>query len=83
MSVMEVHLRPGVASKLHAHAHESVLYVVSGKIRTTVGSESVVLGPGDVGRHPQGIPHSVEALEETVFVEIKSPAPELATVLAT
>ena len=82
MSLMEVHLQPGVASAIHAHAHESLLYVVRGKVKTVVGGETVVLGPGDVGRHPASVPHSVEALEETIFVEIKSPAPDIAKVLS-
>jgi quercetin dioxygenase-like cupin family protein len=82
MSLLEVHLQPGVASELHAHGHESMLYVVKGKLRTMVGGEDLVLGPGDVGCHPRGVPHMVEALEETVFIEIKSPAPEIAKVLA-
>lgn len=81
MSVLEVRLQRGVASEPHTHAHESMLYVVSGRLRNRTGGETVELGPGDVGCHPQGVPHSVEALEETVFVEIKSPAPDIAKVL--
>lgn len=83
MSLLEVHLQPGVASASHAHDHESLLYVVRGKVKTIVGGELVILGPGDVGCHPARVAHSVEALEETVFVEVKSPAPDIAQVLAT
>jgi quercetin dioxygenase-like cupin family protein len=83
MSLLEVHLQPGVASAMHVHAHESLIYVVKGRIMTTVGSEVVVLGPGDVGCHPAHVAHSVEALEETIFVEVKSPAPVIGNVLAT
>lgn len=82
MSLLEVHLQPGVASATHAHAHESMIYVVKGRLRTTVGTTVTLLGPGDVGCHPAHVAHSVEALEETLFVEIKSPAPEIASVLA-
>lgn len=81
MSLLEVHLQPGVASATHAHDHESLLYIVRGKVRTIVGGEVVILGPGDVGHHPARVAHSVEALEETLFVEIKSPAPDIAKVL--
>lgn len=73
MALIEVRMRAGVASSLHAHAHESVLYVVSGKLRTVIDKETFVLGPGDVCRHPGGATHRVEALEDTVFVEVKSP----------
>lgn len=81
MSLLEVHLQPGVASATHAHAHESLIYVVKGRLRTMVGSDVTLLGPGDVGRHPAHVAHSVEALEETVFVEIKSPVPDIGSVL--
>ncbi|MBE0548262.1 MAG: cupin domain-containing protein [Rubrivivax sp.] len=82
MSLMEVRLQPGVASAPHVHAHESLIYVVKGKLRTTVESNVTVLGPGDVGRHPAHVAHSVEALEETIFIEIKSPTPDIGSVLA-
>ena len=35
------------------------------------------MGPGDVCRHPKGMPHALEAIEESVVVEIKSPAPDI------
>jgi quercetin dioxygenase-like cupin family protein len=47
----------------------------------TVGSDEYILGPGDVCRHPKGVPHGVEAVEASVVVEIKSPAPDITTFL--
>jgi quercetin dioxygenase-like cupin family protein len=75
--------QPGVGAPLHVHQHESLAYVVKGKVKMTVGQEVYLLGPGDVCRHPQGVPHGVEGLEESVVVEIKSPAPDIATFLGT
>jgi len=46
-----------------------------------VGKEEFILGPGDVCRHPKGVPHGVEGIEESIVVEIKSPAPELGSFL--
>ena len=77
MALLEVHMRAGVSSSLHAHAHESVLYVVSGKLTTVVNGETFVLRAGDVCRHPRDVVHRVEALEDTVFVEVKSPPIDL------
>ena len=77
MALLEVRVASGVASALHMHSHESLIYVVSGKLRTTIGEEVYVLGPGDACRHPCGASHLVEALQDTVFVEVKSPPPEL------
>jgi quercetin dioxygenase-like cupin family protein len=73
MALLEVRVTAGATSAIHAHSHESVLYVVSGRLKTVIDDETFVLGPGDACRHPQGASHRVEAVEDTVFVEIKSP----------
>lgn len=83
MTFLEIHYTPGVGAPLHVHTHESLAYVVKGKVKMTVGSEVYVLGPGDVCRHPKGVLHGVEALEASVMVEIKSPAPEIGNFFAT
>jgi quercetin dioxygenase-like cupin family protein len=77
MSLMETRVLARVVSPPHAHDHESLIYVVDGLLKTVVGDESFVLGPGDVCRHPRNVSHFIEALEDSTFVEIKSPAPEL------
>ena len=83
MTILEIHYTPGVGAPLHVHSHESIVYVVRGKVKTMVGDETHVLSPGDVCRHPAGVPHSVEALEDTVMVEIKAPAPDIANFFKT
>ena len=77
MELLEVHVKAGVASLIHSHSHESLVYVVSGRLKTIINNETFVLGPGDVCRHPRAVGHRVEALEDTVFVEVKSPPIEL------
>ena len=83
MTFLEIHYAPGVGAPLHSHTHESIAYVVRGKVKSTVGSEDFIMGPGDVCRHPTGVLHGLEAIEESVVVEIKSPAPELGAFMAT
>ena len=56
--------------------------VVKGKVKSTVGAEEFIMGPGDVGRHPAGVLHGLEAIEESVVVEIKSPAPDIGAFFA-
>ena len=82
MTFLEIYYAPGVGAPLHAHTHESVVYVVKGKVKSTVGSEEYILGPGDVCRHPKGVLHGIEAIEESVVVEIKAPAPDIASFFA-
>ncbi len=81
MTLLEVRLGAGAASRVHTHSHESLIYVVNGKLRVVIGAESHVLCPGDACRNAAGVPHAVEALEESLFVEVKSPAPDLDSVL--
>jgi quercetin dioxygenase-like cupin family protein len=82
MTFLEISYAAGVGAPLHTHTHESIAYVVKGKIKSTVGSEEFIMGPGDVCRHPKGVLHGLEAIEESVVVEIKSPAPEISAFLA-
>jgi quercetin dioxygenase-like cupin family protein len=56
--------------------------VVKGKVKSTVGSQEFIMGPGDVCRHPKGVLHGLEAIEDSVVVEIKLPAPEINTFFA-
>jgi quercetin dioxygenase-like cupin family protein len=83
MTFLELHYKAGVGTPLHTHDHESVAYVVKGKMRSTVGNEVFVMGPGDACRHPKGVLHGLEAIEDSVVVEIKAPAPDVAAFFAT
>ena len=80
MALLEVRVRAGAASLIHTHSHESLVYVVSGRLKTIINNETFILGPGDVCRHPRAVGHRVEALEDTIFVEVKSPPVELGQV---
>lgn len=82
MVFMEIHYAAGVGAPPHLHSHESIIYVVRGKVKTVVGDEAFILGPGDVCRHPAGVAHGVEAIEDSVMVEVKAPAPELSSFFA-
>jgi quercetin dioxygenase-like cupin family protein len=77
MTILELHYQAGTKAPLHTHTHESLIYVVSGRVKTWIGDDIFVLGPGDVARHPPGILHTVEALVESTIIEIKSPPPDI------
>jgi transcriptional regulator with XRE-family HTH domain len=46
----------------HRHEGEEWLYVLSGRLRLTLGSESTVLGPGDAAFFDGMLPHSFDLL---------------------
>ncbi len=65
----------GLIDPLHQHDdHESVATLLSGKLKMKIGDKEFIANPGDVWRHPPGVPHFSEALEECVQIEVKSPA---------
>lgn len=70
---LQVRYPKGVSSPPHSHRHESHVYLLSGRVRGTLGGEAVELGPGDAILHPAGVIHTVEALEAASWIEVKTP----------
>lgn len=71
--LVEMSAPAGFSAPAHAHDHESLVYVVSGRIRATVGDETRELGPGDAVLHATRVSHQIEALVNTRWIEIKAP----------
>ena len=76
MMICEFALDTGVEIPSHAHPHEQVGYVASGKVRITVGSESFVLGSGDSYYAPSGVQHGAQVLQKAVVVDTFNPPRE-------
>jgi len=62
--VSVVDLEPHSVVEEHAHPHDQVGMLLSGKVRFVIGGEEKVLGPGDVWCIPGGVPHKVIAFDE-------------------
>ncbi|MDP8959894.1 MAG: cupin domain-containing protein [Actinomycetota bacterium] len=69
----------GQVEDLHTHEEDHVLVMRSGRMRWTVGEETVEAVPGMVIVAPAGVRHSFQVLgpEEARLVCIESPNPEL------
>lgn len=64
----------GLIDPLHQHDdHETVAYLIRGRLRLVIGDEEFIAEPGTSWIHPRGVPHFSEALEECEQLEIKSP----------
>jgi len=64
----------GMIDPMHTHEdHESVGYLLSGRLRLVIGGEEFIAEPGDAWIHPRGVPHQSEGLEDSVQLEVKSP----------
>jgi len=63
--------KKGEGANEHAHPHEQVIFVLSGRVRMTIGGEEHELGPRDVAHMPPNVPHRLYALEDTEVVSAK------------
>ncbi len=66
-------LNAGSTLPAHDHIHEQTGYMVSGKMRLSIGEETFDVSPGDSWNIPGGVPHSAEILEDSVAVEVFCP----------
>lgn len=74
MLMVEFFQEAGVRIPEHTHEdHESIVYLLRGRMELAIGEERFVAVAGDVWRHPVGVPHSSVALEDCTAVEVKSP----------
>lgn len=79
MMLSRVKLAKGFFVPSHQHANEQFAVLLSGKMKFGVGAEGtpghreMVLVGGEVLWLPANVPHSAEALEETVILDLFSP----------
>jgi quercetin dioxygenase-like cupin family protein len=82
MMISEVRLEKGFRVSSHAHENEQFSIVLSGELRFGVGHEGrsdwreVHVRAGEVLHLPSNVPHSAEALVDTVVLDLFSPPSE-------
>lgn len=70
--VFEAFRPKGARDRRHMHPdHHSLVYQKQGRVRMTIGDETFDVDEGDSYRHPLGVGHQHEALEDSVRIEIK------------
>jgi len=75
MVMMKIRRAKGLIDPSHVHEdHESVATLISGRMRNYIGDQEFISEAGSVWRHPPGVVHSSEALEDCVQIEVKTPA---------
>jgi len=58
----------------HSHINEQTGYLVSGKIKLYIDNRSKIIVPGDSWSVPSNSKHKAEILEDSVAIEVFSPA---------
>ena len=57
VSFFLVHNQPGQGPRLHHHPYDETFLILDGRVRVTVGDETIDGGPGDIVIGPAGVPH--------------------------
>ena len=76
ITVARISLRKGAVVPMHSHANEQISMLEEGAVRFVVGGEERVLHAGDALVIPPDVPHMVEALEDSLAVDLFSPVRE-------
>jgi quercetin dioxygenase-like cupin family protein len=74
MALARIEVRRGAVTMSHTHANEEVVLVLTGAWRFSLPSGDVELGANQMLVIPPGVEHSSEALEDTVALDICTPA---------
>jgi quercetin dioxygenase-like cupin family protein len=76
VTVARIRLRKGAVVPMHRHPNEQISMLESGALRFTISGEERVLRAGDALVIPPDAPHMVEALEDSLAVDLFSPRRE-------
>jgi quercetin dioxygenase-like cupin family protein len=73
LTVARIRLRKGAVVPMHSHPNEQISMLESGAVRFTISGESRVVRAGEALVIPPDVPHMVEALEDSLAVDLFSP----------
>ena len=76
ITVARVYLSKGCFVPEHSHHNEQISMMEEGRLKFVIGGVEKVLAAGEVVRIPPHVPHSAEALDDCVAVDIFSPPRE-------
>ena len=66
-------LRVGCVVPLHSHENEQITYILEGALKFSLPGGDVVVRAGEILVIPGNVPHSAEALEDTVDLDVFCP----------
>jgi quercetin dioxygenase-like cupin family protein len=66
-------LRAGAMVPMHSHDNEQITYILDGALKFSLPEREVVVRSGEVLVIPANVPHSAEALEDTIDLDVFCP----------
>jgi quercetin dioxygenase-like cupin family protein len=74
MSVKTVEIKKGAVTQPHKHTKEELVIVLKGTWRFTLPTHDVIVGQNQMLLIPAQLEHSSEALEDTIAIDVCTPA---------
>ncbi len=66
-------LRAGCVVPLHSHENEQITYILEGALKFALQGKDIVVHAGEILIIPANVPHSAEALEDTMDLDLFCP----------
>jgi quercetin dioxygenase-like cupin family protein len=66
-------LRKGCVVPLHSHENEQISYILEGALKFSLAGKDIIVRAGEILVIPATVPHSAEALEDTVDLDVFCP----------
>jgi quercetin dioxygenase-like cupin family protein len=76
MTVARIQMSKGCLVPMHSHHNEQVSMVERGALKFVLDGQEQILKAGDTLLIPPHVPHSAEAMEDSVAVDLFSPRRE-------
>ena len=76
MTLARVLLARGAVVPLHEHENEQIATVLEGRLRFVVDGDEQIVAAGESIPLAANVPHEVEALEDSVVLDVFSPVRE-------
>ena len=76
MTLARITLAAGATVPEHSHDNEQIANVLSGRLRFVIGGEEREVAGGESVLVPAGAPHRVEALEDSIVLDVFAPRRE-------
>jgi len=74
LTMIESCFEAGSDAPLHAHSNEQTGYVIKGKFEFEIDGKKTVLSEGDSFYVEPNLSHGCKALEDSIFLDVFSPA---------
>ncbi len=73
ITVAKLGLSKGCAVPVHQHENEQISLILEGALKVEIDGRELTVRAGEVMVIPSGVPHGVQAVEDTVAVDVFSP----------